>query len=142
MLKAVVGASHTQCGWICFDNNPFNLDLIINGKVLSKLHTVVDLGLKHSYNSSFLRQVSKQNSKSQRLLSCIIHNFYNNEYKVCISLLLEYCTFIFRNVRIRDKQRLKSVQRRSTVRALGTDCILSPDVINLDSTLYGRANSN
>ncbi|KAK4474248.1 hypothetical protein MN116_000209, partial [Schistosoma mekongi] len=103
-----------------------NFDLSINGSKLSRLQSVVDLGLRYSYNLSFTEQVNMQTSKSHRLLGCILRNFYSNDsrillYKVCVRPLLEYCTFILSNVSIRDKLKLESVQRRFTLRILEAD---------------------
>ncbi|KAK4474270.1 hypothetical protein MN116_000358, partial [Schistosoma mekongi] len=107
--------------WICFGDKRLNFDLSINGSKLSRLQSVVDLGLRYSYNLSFKEQVNMKTSKSHRLLGCILRNFYSNDsrillYKVCVRPLLEYCNFILSNVSIRDKLRLESVQRRFTLR--------------------------
>ena len=95
-----------KCRWICFGNISPYLDLTINRKALSKLHTLVDLGRKYSYNSSFTEQVSKLTSMSLHLIGYIIHNLFNSEslilmHKVCVRPLLEYCTFILSDVRIK-----------------------------------------
>ncbi|KAK4470029.1 hypothetical protein MN116_000061 [Schistosoma mekongi] len=113
----------SKCGWICFGDKRLNFDLSVNGSKLSRLQSVVDLGLRYSYNLSFTEQVNMQTSKSHRLLGCILRNFYSNDsrillYKVCVRPLLEYCTFILSNVSIRDKLRLESV---FTLRILEAD---------------------
>ncbi|KAK4474334.1 hypothetical protein MN116_000480, partial [Schistosoma mekongi] len=115
----------SKCGWICFGDERLNFDLSINGSKLSRLQSVVDLGLRYSYNLSFTEQVNMQTFKSHRLLGCILRNFYSNDsrillYKVCVRPLLVYCTFI-----LRDKLRLESVQRRFTLRILEADRTLN-----------------
>ena len=98
--------------------------------MLSRLHTVVDLGLRYSDDLSFTEQIMKQTSKSQRLIGFITRNLHNSEsrilmYKVCVRPLLEYCAFLLSSTRIKDKLRLESVQRRFTLRTLGTDSVLT-----------------
>ncbi|CAI2727681.1 unnamed protein product [Schistosoma spindalis] len=129
-LKWQLELNTTKCGWICFGDTSLNLDLTINGEMLTRLHTVVDLGLRYSQDLSLTEQILKQTSKSQRLVGYIIRNLHNNEsrilmYKVCVRPLLEYCTFILSSARIKDKLRLESVQRRFTLRILGADCSLT-----------------
>ncbi|CAI2733302.1 unnamed protein product [Schistosoma spindalis] len=129
-LKWQLELNTAKCGWICFGDTSLNLDLTIHGEVLSRLHAVVDLGLRHSQDLSLTEQISKQISKSQRLVGYIIRNLHNNEsrilmYKVCVRPLLEYCTFILSSARIKDKLRLESVQRRFTLRILRADCSLT-----------------
>ncbi|KAH9595946.1 hypothetical protein MS3_00001807 [Schistosoma haematobium] len=41
--STVLSKMASKCGWICFGVTSLNLDLTINGEVLSRLHTVVDL---------------------------------------------------------------------------------------------------
>ncbi|TNN10194.1 putative RNA-directed DNA polymerase from transposon X-element, partial [Schistosoma japonicum] len=101
----------SKCGWICFGDKRLNFDLFINSSKLSMLQSVVDLGLRYSYDLSFTEQVNMQTSQSHRLLGCIIHNFHSNHshillYKVCVRPLLEYCTFILSNVSIKSKLKL------------------------------------
>ncbi|KAH9579084.1 60S ribosomal protein L7 [Schistosoma haematobium] len=129
-LKWQLELNTAKCGWICFGNTSLNLDIIINGEVLSRLHTVVDLGLRYSQDLSFTEHILKQTSKTQRLIGYITRNLYNIEsrilmYKVCARPLLEYCTFILSSAFIKDKLRLESVQRRFTLRILGADCTLT-----------------
>ena len=119
-----------KCGWLCFGDTSLNLNLTINGEMLSRLHTVVDLGLRYSDDLSFTEQIMKQTSKSQRLIGFITRNLHNSEsrilmYKVCVRPLLEYCAFLLSSTRIKDKLRLESVQRRFTFRTLGTDSVLT-----------------
>ncbi|CAH8660046.1 unnamed protein product [Schistosoma haematobium] len=128
-LKWQLELNTAKCGWICFGDTSLNLDITINGEVLSRFHTV-DLGLRYSQDLSFTEHILKQTSKSQRLIGYITRNLYNNEsripmYKVCARPLLEYCTFILSSARIKDKLRLESVQRRFTLRILGVDCTLT-----------------
>ncbi|KAK4474315.1 hypothetical protein MN116_000400, partial [Schistosoma mekongi] len=52
----------SKCGWICFGDKRLNFDLSINGSKLSRLQSVVDLGLRYSYNLSFTEQVNMQTS--------------------------------------------------------------------------------
>ncbi|CAH8679512.1 unnamed protein product [Schistosoma haematobium] len=129
-LKWQLELNTVKCGWICFGDTSLNLDIIINGEVLSRLHTVVDLGLRYSQDLSFTEQILKQTSKSQRLIGYITRNLCNTESrilmcKVCARPLLEYCTFILSSALIKDKLRLESVQRRFTLRILGADCTLT-----------------
>ncbi|KAH9592028.1 hypothetical protein MS3_00004095 [Schistosoma haematobium] len=129
-LKWQLELNTVKCGWICFGDTSLNLDLTINGEVLSRLHTVVDLGLRYSEDLSFTEQILKQTSKSQRLIGYITRNLYNTEscilmYKVCVRPLLEYCTFIVSSAHIKDKLKLESVHGRFTLRILGADCTLT-----------------
>ncbi|CAH8291243.1 unnamed protein product, partial [Schistosoma rodhaini] len=119
-----------KCGWLCFGDASLNLNLTINGEMLSRLHTVVDLGLRYSDYLSFTEQVMKQTSKSQRLIGFITRNLHNGEsrilmYKVCVRPLLEYCAFLLSSTRIKDKLRLESVQRLFTFRTLEPDSVLT-----------------
>ncbi|VDP61489.1 unnamed protein product [Schistosoma curassoni] len=47
-LKWQLELNTAKCGWICFGDTSINLNITINGEVLSRLHTVVDLGLRYS----------------------------------------------------------------------------------------------
>lgn len=92
---------------MCFGDRSLNFNFAINSEVLSRLHTVVDLGLKQSYDS-FTEQIVKQTSKSQRLIGYIIRNLSNNEsrismYEVCVQPLLEHCKFILCSAHTKDK---------------------------------------
>lgn len=81
----------------------FDLDFVINGKVLSRFHTVMDSTLRYFYNSSL-----EQTSKSQCFLSFVLHYLYSNDsciliHKVHIQPRLEHWTFIMNNGCIKNK---------------------------------------
>lgn len=81
----------------------------------------------------------------------IIRNFCDNEsrilmYKVRIRSLVEHWMFILSSVLIKDKLRLESLQKRFTLRVLGTDCTLNYkcwcNKIELDSSWKKRLRLN
>ncbi|CAH8853913.1 unnamed protein product [Trichobilharzia szidati] len=115
-----------KCGWLCIGCNNLELDLTIQGHALQRLESVLDLGLKYSHNLSFSEHISKQVSKSRRLIGFLLRNFYRNEsrillYKVCVRPLFDYCSFMYSSIRIEDKLKVEGVQRYFTLKLLGTE---------------------
>ncbi|CAH8821040.1 unnamed protein product [Trichobilharzia szidati] len=115
-----------KCGWLCIGCPNLELDLAIQGHKIPRLKSVLDLGLTYSHNLSFSEHISKQVSKSRRLIGFLLRNFYRSEsrillYKVCVRPLLDYCSFIFSSIRIEDKLKVEGVQRYFTLKVIGTE---------------------
>ncbi|CAH8848699.1 unnamed protein product [Trichobilharzia szidati] len=116
-----------KCGWICFGAPSIDIKLTLQSANLTKLQSVVDLGLRYSSNLTFSEQVASQTQKSRMLLGCILRNFHDNEaklilYKTCVRPLLEYCPFIISSTHTREKLRIESIQRYFTSKLLGYEC--------------------
>ncbi|CAH8868789.1 unnamed protein product [Trichobilharzia szidati] len=115
-----------KCGWLYIGCPNLELDLAIQGHKIPRLKSVLDLGLTYSHNLSFSEHISKQVSKSRRLIGFLLRNFYRSEsrillYTVCVRPLLDYCSFIFSSIRIEDKLKVEGVQRYFTLKVIGTE---------------------
>ncbi|KAK4474271.1 hypothetical protein MN116_000359, partial [Schistosoma mekongi] len=108
-----------KCGWMCVGDPKLEVQLVLSNHKLPKLNTVTDLGIQYSHNINFSEHISAKLSKSRRLLGFILRNFHQNEsrlslYKICVRPTLEYCSFLFSDLRTSDKIRVESVQRYLT----------------------------
>ena len=115
-----------KCGWLCIGNTSLKIKLALNKNPLPRLTSVTDLGIHYSDSLNFSEHISTKASQMRRLLGFILRNFFQNEtkiilYKACVRPIVEYCSFLFSNLRLSDILKVEGIQRDFTRKILKND---------------------
>ncbi|CAH8292204.1 unnamed protein product [Schistosoma rodhaini] len=115
-----------KCGWLCIGNTSIKLKLALNKNPLLRLTSVTDLGVHYSDSLNFSEHISTKASQTRRLLGFILRNFFQKEtkiilYKTCARPIVEYCSFLFSNLRLSDILKVEGIQRDFTRKILKND---------------------
>ncbi|CAH8481634.1 unnamed protein product [Schistosoma intercalatum] len=118
-----------KCGWLCIGDTSLKMKLTISDHTLPRLASVTDLGVHYSHSLNFSEHITAKASKMRKLLGFILRNFYQNEskillYKVCVRPIVEYCSFLFSNLRLSDILKVEGIQRDFTRKVLKTDSVI------------------
>ena len=115
-----------KCGYMNLNKVSSPLSLYLNGLPLKPLDHVKDLGLTYTKTLSFHEHISSITSKANRISGFIQRNFFLQETKVALFKMfvrprLEYCSFIFSNLRKSEIINVERVQRNFTRRLIVSD---------------------
>ena len=119
-----------KCGYMKLDNIPSPLSLHLNGLPLKPLDFVKDLGITYTKTLTFHEHIKSITSKANQISGFIQRNFFQQETKVALFKMfvrprLEYCSFIFSNLRKSEIMNVERVQRNFTRRLIVSDNAMS-----------------